>query len=459
MWFNAPARTLWRISGVRVALGGVAMALFGALLVFAIIHHAAETSWRAQIDDRISDAQTDLLGDIARNHKGLAWNVQATLAEGGGLFYAVMTPDGEILAGNFRLSPAMAAHWTGERTMKRAQGLTLPPHVLALRGRMLNFPDGERLFIAADASALLTLNNLIARSFLAVFGTILALGLVISLLVGRMTLRRVDQFASTLHEIMAGDLSRRIEHRKRPDEFDRLAIEVNRTLERIHELMENLRQVTNDISHDLRTPLARLREHLELARAGFEDERFREMFDTAITELDQALAIFSALLRLAEIEAGARRAQFRTLDLTGILQALVESYEPAMADRGIKLTAEIEAGLALRGDKDLLNQAIANLLDNILVHPESATKSTLRASHRNGKIHLSISDNGEGIPASQRDRVMQRFVRLDAARHKSGHGLGLPMVNAIITLHGGAMSLQSGDKGGLVVGIVFLENL
>lgn len=447
MWLNR----VWRVPGIRLAWGVVLVCLAGALLVFAIVHHATESSWRDQIDARVAAAQADISADIAANQLGVAWNVRATLAEGSGLLYAALAPDGTWLAGNFRPAPEVAAHWTGPKTLRGAPDLGLPPHVLAIRGTVLNLPHGERLFIAADASALMTLKSLIARSFLGVFGTIMALGLIISLLIGRATTRRLDGFTRTLHDIVAGDLTQRIALSRHEDEFDRLAREVNQALARIQQLMENLRQVTNDISHDLRSPLARLREHLELSRAQMQDERFRAVCDEAIAQLDQALAIFSALLRLAEIEAGARRARFQTLALTSLLETLVESYEPAMADGGLALEAQIEPGLQLLGDRDLINQAIANLLDNILIHAAGAKTARLSAQRRDGRIDITLSDDGQGIPAAQRERVMQRFVQLDPTRQAGGYGLGLPLVNAVVALHGGTMMVGASDAGGVRV--------
>lgn len=450
MWFEGAARSLWRISGFRLTLLGVLVSLAGALLVFGIVHHAVEVGWRDQIDERVTAAQTDILGDIHRNHKGIAWNVQATLAEGSGLFYAALAPDGRWQAGNFHLSPAVASRWSDPKTLNRQPGLPLPPHVLAIRGTALRFPDGERLFIAADASALLTLKSLIARSFLAVFGTILALGLLISLLAARGTLRRVDQFATTLHDIMEGDLSRRIPLRSSHDEFDRLAAEMNQMLQRLQELMENLRQVTNDISHDLRSPLARLREHLELSRARFTDQALAAVCDEAIAQLDQALGIFAAMLRLAEVESGARRAHFTLVDLSALLTLLAESFEPVLAEHGITFQANIAPALNVHGDRELLAQLFVNLLDNITLHAKGATKAALHAGMKGGWVELCIEDDGCGIPNGAQGRVLQRFVRLDTARQRPGHGLGLPLAQAIVALHGGRLTLAEG-KAGLTV--------
>lgn len=446
-----PPRALWRISSLSLVLLSVLASLAGALLVFGIVHHATEASWRDQIDQRVTAAQADILGDIQRNHKSLIWNVQATLAEGSGLLYAALAPDGRWLTGNFHLSPAVADRWSGPETLKTESGLTLPRHVLAIRGTEIRFPDGERLFIAADASALLTLKSLILRSFLAVFGTILALGLVTGLWVARSTLRRVDQFAHTLHEIMAGDLSRRLGIRGSADEFDRLATEMNGVLQRIQELMVELRHVTNDISHDLRSPLARLRQHLELSRNKFSDPEMVHMCDEAIAQLDEALNIFTAMLRIAEVEAGSGRSQFTRVDLSALLKLLAESYEPVFAESEITLTAHIGEGLQVQGDRELLAQMFVNLLDNITVHAKGATKAEIIVTkHADCWIEVCIKDDGCGIPVASRDRVLQRFVRLDASRHRPGYGLGLPLVHAIAQLHDARFLLLGQREKGLI---------
>lgn len=447
MWLKGHVRSLWRISGFRLVLFGVLASLAGALLVFGIVYHAAVSGWHTQIDQRVADAKADILGDINRNRTGIVQNVRATLAEGSGLFYAALTPGGQWEAGNFRLSARVARHWSGFETLVRQPGVILPRHVTAIRGVALRLSDGERLFIAADATALLTLKSLIARSFLAVFGTLLALGLVIGLLTVRGTLKRVDQFAITLHEIMEGDLSSRIKVSRSADEFDRLAEETNQMLQRIQELLENLRQVTNDVSHDLRSPLARLRGHLELSRVRFTDPALSEVCDEAIAQLDQALGIFSATLRLAEIEAGARRAHFKPIDLSALLTLLAESFEPVLAEHNIALQVDVAAELRVLGDRELLAQLFSNLLDNIVLHAQGANVAAIRAIKRGNWMELSVSDNGCGIPVEAENLVLRRFVRLDSSRQHPGYGLGLPLVQAIVTLHGGSFEFVRADAG------------
>ena len=444
---DASLLLLFKTSGFRLALRSLGLSLAGALLVFGIIHHAAETAWRGQIDDAVAGALSDILSDLQHNGESLPQNVRATLNEGGGLFYADIDAHGKWLAGNFRLTPALAARWNGLQTFKRKDGLALPRRVQAIRGAAQVLPDGEKLFIAADATALLSLDKLIARSFLAVFGIILALGLVNGYLAARTALDRVDAFATALREIMDGDFSRRIEIADSGDEFDRLAAGMNAMLARIQELMENLRQVTSDISHDLRSPLAHLREHLELARLRYNEADLQAMFDEALAQIDQALEIFAAMLRIAEVEAGSRRAGFTTISLDALLTMLAETYEPSFAAAGIALRTEIAAGLMLTGDQELLTQLFANLLDNVILHAAGATHVVISAQWNNNGIAVIIADNGSGIPAPQRGRVLQRFVRLDASRHRPGHGLGLPLALAIATLHGAGISLEDNGPG------------
>ncbi|HTQ72140.1 MAG TPA: HAMP domain-containing sensor histidine kinase [Acidocella sp.] len=447
MRHEAWPRQLLRSAGVRVALRSLALSLAGALLVFAIIHHAAENSWRGALDGSVQAALSDIQSDLRENRLPLAQNVRDTIAEGGGLFYADLGPDFSWRAGNLHLSPAVASGWSGFETLHAQPGLTLPRRVLAIRGLMWRSPSGEHLFIAANATPLLALDRLISRSFLLVFGSILAFGLLSVGLTAQATLKRVDGFATALQVIMDGDLSRRLPLQHQGDEFDRLAVEVNATLQRLQELMENLRQVTNDISHDLRSPLTRLREHLERSRQRFPAPALGEMFDEAIAQLDQALGIFTAMLRIAEVEAGARRARFQAVQLSALLAMLAESYEPPFSAAGIAITTAIEPGLVMQGDQELLTQLFANLLDNIALHAQGADKARIRASAAADRIELVFSDNGIGVPAHEQERVLQRFVRLDAARHRPGHGLGLPLARAIVALHGG--SLRLGGGGGL----------
>jgi signal transduction histidine kinase len=247
---------------------------------------------------------------------------------------------------------------------------------------------------------------------------------------------------------MAGDLSRRLPRGRRRDEFDGLAVELNAMLERIETLMEDVRQVTNDIAHDLRTPLARLRHGLEDARrkAGSVQD-YERAVDAAVEETDRILETFTALLRIAQIEAGTRRAGFAEVDLSGLLSGLAETYAVVAEDRGQALTSTIEPGVRAVGDRDLLGQMVANLIENALTHtpPRSRIAVTLAAG-ADGPV-ATVADDGPGIPADMRQQVLKPFVRLEGSRTAPGNGLGLASVAAIARLHGIALGLSDNGPG------------
>ncbi len=441
------AARLLSISGFRLALRSVGLSLAGAVLVFAIIYHASQATIRAALDQTVAGEIADIRSDVHDDHKPLTASVNDAVAEADGTFYALTGPNGALLAGNLTISPALARRWHGLATLHRHKDPALPRHVAAIRGRAVPLPGGQTLYVAENASALLALNRLIANSFLAVFGIILTLGLVGGYLAARASLRRVEAITATAGEIMRGDLSRRVPLSGRGDEFDRLALAQNEMLERIQALMENLRQVSSDIAHDLRAPLARLREHLELARRRHPGPELAAMFDEAIAQLDAALGIFAAVLRIAEIEAGARRASFAPVDLSALLEGLAETYEPVLAHNSQALSLDIAPGLQVRGDRELLTQMFVNVLDNAVQHAPGAAVALHARARAGGGADLILADRGPGIPAAQRARALQRFVRLDSARHSPGSGLGLALVAAVAGLHGGRVRLEDNAPG------------
>jgi signal transduction histidine kinase len=232
------------------------------------------------------------------------------------------------------------------------------------------------------------------------------------------------------------------------DEFDRLSENLNAMLERIQTLMENVQQVSNDIAHDLRSPLARLREHLELAQQKTTDAQTRIAFAEGIEQVDAALSIFAAMLRIAEVEAGARRRYFNTVDLSALLQDLSETFETVADAEGITLSSEISNDLFVTGDREILTQMFVNIIENA-IHHSPAGSQVFIAAHAKGpdRAEVIIADNGPGIPAGERKHVLKRFVKLDASRHSRGTGLGLPLAVAVVELHNGSINLSSNEPG------------
>lgn len=324
-----------------------------------------------------------------------------------------------------------------------------------IRSKTLPLPEGAMLAVGQSTSGINDVQALVIRSFAWAALATLLLALAVGAALSLRFVRRVDAIERTTREIMDGNLARRLPVRGTGDEFDRLSLSLNRMLERLQSLMEGLTQVTNDIAHDLRTPLARLRQRLEGARLRAKTTgEYEAAVDEAMKESDAILRTFSALLRIAQIESGARRAGFAEVDLSGLVSTLHETYAAVAEDRGQTIAARIEPGIAASGDRDLLTQMLVNLIENALTHTPSGTRIELQLARRDGGIVATVADNGPGIPAAMREKVFRRFHRLDASRSTEGSGLGLSLVAAIADLHG--IKIELGDGGpGLVVTLRF----
>jgi signal transduction histidine kinase len=261
-------------------------------------------------------------------------------------------------------------------------------------------------------------------------------------------LRRIEAVSQTSREIVGGALQRRIPERGTGDEFDHLAASLNAMFDRIQTLMDGLRQVSNDIAHDLRTPLTRLRQRLELAqrRDGAELDS-GVVIEQAIRDVDSILETFGALLRIAQIESGARRAGFSELDLADVLRTVIEIYQSALDEGARTFKTQIEPALIVNGDRELLTQLFANLLDNALRHSPLSARISLTAKRQGERIDVSIADNGPGIPAEFREKVLQRFFRLEGSRSTPGSGLGLSLAHAIASLHESELVLTDQHPG------------
>lgn len=275
----------------------------------------------------------------------------------------------------------------------------------------------------------------------------LALGLIGGLFMTRNMLARVEAVNRTSERIMHGDLTQRVPLNGSGDEFDQLSANLNAMLDRIERLMIGMHQVTDNIAHDLRTPLARLRARLEVTLLERPDAaRYAEALRETIAEADGLLGTFNALLLIAEAEAGARREALAVVDLAEIARSVAELYEPAADEKGLTLTVASDPGIPVQGDRHLLSQAIANLLDNALKYTPAGTV-TLRARRSGEAARVEVADSGPGVPADRREAVFDRFVRLEGSRSTPGNGLGLSLVRAVAKLHGGDVRLEDNNPG------------
>ncbi|HEX7858067.1 MAG TPA: ATP-binding protein [Sphingobium sp.] len=305
-------------------------------------------------------------------------------------------------------------------------------------------PGGERLVVAADREVIDEIDATIFKLFSAAFAAMLVLGVGGAWTVGAMTrtrLRRIDRAAQA---IIGGDLRQRMPVDGSGSEFDLLARTLNQMLDRIGGLLDNLRQVSSDVAHDLRTPLTRLHNSLEDARSAHEEGAREAAIEAASVQAQDLLDLFAALLRISEVEAGALRSGFRDLSLSAIGEELIEAYGPDAELSDHRLLSRIEPDIMIHGDPRLLRQLVANLLDNALRHTPAGTTITLDLSRESRGACLLVEDDGPGVDADEASRLFERFSRTERSRSTSGHGLGLALVAAVATIHGGSAHIRSG---------------
>lgn len=366
----------------------------------------------------------------------------------GPIYYLVQAPTQQVVVGNLPGMPPVEG--VVDFVRDRAPGDPEEPRS-KLTGFGLTLRDGSFILVAQDASRLIDMQHAIVQAFAWAGALTLLLAIGGGVLLGSNFVRRIDTIGRTSRAIMEGDLSARIPVRGNNDEIDQLVVGLNAMLDRIQQLLDGLRQVTSDIAHDLRTPLSHLRQRLEEAR-----ERATTMGDYeaategAIAEADALLDIFSALLRIAQIEAGAQKSAFTEVDLSALLKSIVDAYLPSAEDSGHRLESAIDDGVTITGDRQLLAQLFSNLIENALNHTPSGSGVRMVLARTATGFEAQVSDNGPGIPETERDKVFDRFYRLDRSRTTKGSGLGLALVKAIASLHGLSLALKD-NKPGLAV--------
>ena len=288
-----------------------------------------------------------------------------------------------------------------------------------------------------------------------VFAGALILALLGGLLVSRSFLRRADVIVRTCRAIMAGNFNTRIPIRGTEDELDRLSETINAMLDRIAALMNNVTQVTNDIAHDLRTPVTHLRHRLEMARErAVTTEDYDKALEAAMAASDDILALFTALLRIAQIEAGARRTAFAPLELCALLSNLREVFTPVAEDAGHRLEFKLGGPLQISGDRELLTQLFSNLIENAIIHTPKGSRVSVTLSREGDDAIVRVSDNGPGVPEDEHQKLFQRFYRREASRTRTGFGLGLALVSAIADLHGARLRIETAQPHGFAVALL-----
>ncbi len=409
----------------------------------------ARAALNAQFNERIvSDSNAMLQEYQAEGLAGVKVSIHEHDLTPGALDFGLQSPSGVPIAGNFaRVRARLGWSTTGlSRHLSSEEG---PSRIYVAQ-----LPNGYRLIVGDSLARINVIDSVLVRSFGIAFVGILLLGGFGGFSLSRTVGRRIASITETAEAIIDGDMASRVPVQGNEDELDRLASTLNRMLDRIAGLMDSLRQVSTDVAHDLRTPLTRLRQRLETILGRTDGGDSRDALESALNDLDDILATFAALLRISQIEGGARRAAFRPVDLTGIAATVVDAFRPSAEESGQSLRLAPGPPIDIDGDKALLTQMLANLVENALRHA-GGTADVLVGCHRlNSQIILFVTDNGPGIPASERERVFDRFHRLEASRSTPGSGLGLALVAAVARLHGAEASLHDANPG-LTARIVF----
>jgi signal transduction histidine kinase len=373
----------------------------------------------------------------------------------GSSLYLVTTPAGEGLAGNVGTLTAgvldnPGLRETSYRRLDEGEGSATPQHALV---QVSILPGGFRLLVGRDLEERERLYEVILEAGRWSAGLVLVLGLGAGFFVARRVLRRVDAMTGTTRTIMAGDLSGRLPVSGTNDEIDRLAGSLNLMLERIEALMHGLRDVSDNIAHDLKTPLTRLRNRCEEAlRSAKGEADYRSALEATIEESEGLIRTFNALLMIARAESGHARDGMTEFDAAAVLRDVGELYEPLAEEKGITLKIEASGALPMRGNRELVSQALANLVDNAIKYgapelPGTEAEVILHVHAAGERVVLSVCDRGPGIPVADRGRVLDRFVRLERSRSQPGSGLGLSLAAAVARLHSGTISFEDNAPG------------
>ncbi|HEV2543418.1 MAG TPA: ATP-binding protein [Methylobacterium sp.] len=432
------------------------------LVLFAVLASLGlgYVAWNARrvLDDQIVstiDAEINGLSEqyTAGGLRRLITVVERRAKEPGASLYLVTTPAGEHIVGNVsRVSPDILAR-PGQYEGYYGRGSEADQGEHRAIMRVFNLAGGFRLLVGRDTEERDRLRAAIGNTFGSSLALVVVLGVLGGWFVASRVLKRVDDMTETTRTIMAGDLDGRLRVSGTGDELDRLAQNLNLMLERIGELMRGMKEVSDNIAHDLKTPLTRLRNRADEAlRTAETPEALRTAIEGVIEDSDGLIRVFNALLTIARLEAGNAPESLRRFDAGAVAREVAELYEPLAEDRGLSLIVRTEPDLTLDGNRELVGQAIANLLDNAIKYgaqspeagPQAISVSAVRAD---GAVRITVADRGPGIPEGERGRVLDRFVRLDAARTRPGFGLGLSLVNAVSRLHGGSLELADNAPG------------
>lgn len=417
------------------------------LVLGTVVYFSATSVFHDQVHNRVASESSALKEIFAANGEAsLRQAITARLDDHSnrGLEYAVYDSQGKLQVGSL---PDHVPQEGWSTLTAPPDGDEEPDENEYLEILTIRLRNGDWLAVGNDLNQIDDLGEVILGAFGWSFAASITLAILGGVLLSGLFLKRIDTMTRAAETIIEGDIHHRIAVRHTNDDLDRLANTLNRMLDRICSLMETTRQVTNDVAHDLRTPIGRLRQSLEEARrTSTSATELEAAIERAIGESDSILETFAALLRIAQIESGSRKAGFRDVNLSETAENVVQTFVPSAEDARQMLASNVQPGIHVHGDRELLTQMLVNLVENALVHTATATRIQVSLKGRQNPL-LTISDTGPGIPESERNRIFQRFYRIEQSRTSSGNGLGLTLVGAIAELHGIKIEVQDNNPG------------
>lgn len=444
---------LLRTTAFKLTL--VYLTVFALFAVFLLAYFAWNT--RRLITEQITQTVDAEITGLAEQYRQggirrLVFVVDARSRRPGSSLYLVTTRAGEGLAGNVgSLATGIleTPGWTETAYRRLDDPDGVEHHALV---RVFQLPAGFRLLVGRDLEERERLYDIVLAAGRWSLAIVIVLGVAGGFFVTRRVLKRVDAMTETTRKIMDGDLAGRLPIAGTGDELDRLATNLNAMLERIEALMHGLKEVSDNIAHDLKTPLTRLRNRCEEALRLAEDEsQYRAALESTIEESEALIRTFNALLMIARAESGQARDGMTDIDAAEIARGVGELYEPLADDKGIHLKVEAPAAAPVHGNRELISQALANLVDNAIKYGAgmngAEAEIVVTARGEGDRILLAVADSGGGIPAADRGRAVERFVRLEQSRSQPGSGLGLSLASAVARLHGGDLKLEDNHPG------------
>lgn len=441
--------TAFRFAALYVMLFGASSLILGGAVMFAS-RAALQDQMRSRVDAEITYLQSE------QYQGGIDHLISLVRTRGRGasaLDYLIQMPNGQHVAGEMPAVAGLAPGWTEIVVAETSEDGGRPERDLA---RVVVLDGGVLLAVGTDFAQLGDVEEAVATALAWTVSLAVLLGICGGAWLSRSFLRRVDAIARTAEAIIAGDMTRRVMNRGTGDDLDRLAASLNRMLDRIATLMDSLHQVSSDVAHDLRTPLTRLYQRLEGARASAVTVAdYETAVEAASAEAEGLLETFASLLRIAQVEGASPTSGFGPVDLSALAETVADAYQPDMELQAHHLTTAIAPGIVVWGDRELLTQALANVVENALRHtPPGTVVSVVLDTRSEGRPALSVVDDGPGVSADDQPRLVQRFFRGEHSRTTPGSGLGLSLTHAVAELHKARLDIEPLQPG-LRVAFVF----